>query len=64
MPGQFVSRESIKQIDQAFKLLFNSRLSLKHAIEKVENELVRSEEIAYLINFSKNSERGLVRSCR
>jgi UDP-N-acetylglucosamine acyltransferase len=59
-----VSRESIKQIDQAFKLLFNSRLSLKHAIEKVENELVRSEEIAYLINFSKNSERGLVRSCR
>ncbi len=59
-----VSRESIKQIDQAFKLIFNSGLSVKHAIEKVEKELTITEEISYLVNFIKSSERGLARSCR
>jgi len=59
-----VSRESIKQIDQAFRLVFNSGLSAKHAIEKVEKELAKTEEIAYLVNFVKSSERGLARSCR
>lgn len=59
-----VSRESINQIDQAFKLIFNSGLSVKHAIEKVEKELVKTEEINYLVNFIKSSERGLARSCR
>ncbi|MDD5281201.1 MAG: acyl-ACP--UDP-N-acetylglucosamine O-acyltransferase [Candidatus Omnitrophica bacterium] len=59
-----VSRESIKQIDQAFKLIFNSGLSVKHAILKVEKELVKTEEITYLLNFIKSSERGLTRSCR
>jgi len=59
-----VSRESIKQIDQAFRLIFNSGLSAKHAIEKVEKELAGTEEINYLVNFIKSSERGLTRSCR
>lgn len=59
-----VSGESIKQIDQAFKLIFNSGLSAKHAIEKVEKELAKTEEIVYLVNFIKSSERGLARSCR
>jgi len=59
-----ISHESIKQLDQAFKLIFNSGLSVKHALEKVEKELEKSEEITYLINFAKNSERGLTRSCK
>lgn len=59
-----VSHESIKQIDQAFKVIFNSGLSAKHAIEKVEKELVETEEIIYLVSFIKSSERGMVRSCR
>jgi len=59
-----VSRDSIKQIDQAFKLIFNSGLSAKHAIEKVDKELAKTEEIIYLVNFIKNSKRGLTRSCR
>ena len=59
-----VSRASIKQIDQAFKLIFNSGLSVKHAIERVEKELAKTEEITYLVNFLKSSERGLARSCR
>jgi len=59
-----LSRASIKQIDQAFKLIFNSGLSVKHSIERVEKELAKTEEITYLVNFLKSSERGLARSCR
>ncbi len=59
-----ISGESIKQIDQAFKMIFHSGLSLKHAVEKVEKELEKSQEITYLVNFAKSSERGLTRSCK
>jgi UDP-N-acetylglucosamine acyltransferase len=59
-----ISNASIKQLDQAFKIIFNSGLSVKHAIEKAEKELEKSSEINYLINFAKSSERGLTRSCR
>jgi UDP-N-acetylglucosamine acyltransferase len=59
-----VSKDSIKQIDQAFKIFFNSGLSVKHALERVEKELQKTEEISYLVNFAKSSERGMTRSCR
>ncbi len=59
-----ISNASIKQLDQAFKIIFNSGLSVKHAIEKVEKEIEKSQELTYLINFAKSSERGLTRSCR
>ncbi|MFA5093150.1 MAG: acyl-ACP--UDP-N-acetylglucosamine O-acyltransferase [Candidatus Omnitrophota bacterium] len=59
-----ISNASIKQLDQAYKIIFNSGLLIKHALEKVEQELEKSEEINYLVNFAKSSERGLARSCR
>jgi len=59
-----VSHEAIKKIDQVFKIMFNSGISVKHAVEKIEKEFKQTEEIAYLINFAKSSERGLTRSCR
>lgn len=59
-----ISRESIKQLDQAFKIIFNSGLSVKHAVERVEKELEKSQELTYLVNFAKSSERGLTRSCK
>lgn len=59
-----ISSASIKQLDQAFRIIFNSGLSVKHAVEKVEKELEKNEEITYLLNFAKSSERGLTRSCR
>lgn len=59
-----ISNASIKQLDQAFKIIFNSGLSVKHAVEKVEKESEKSAEIAYLISFTKSSERGLSRSAR
>jgi UDP-N-acetylglucosamine acyltransferase len=59
-----INHDAIKKIDQAFKLIFNSGLSAKHAVERVEKEIEKTEEIIYLINFVKSSERGLTRSCR
>jgi UDP-N-acetylglucosamine acyltransferase len=59
-----ISNASIKQLDQAYKIIFNSGLLIKNALIKVEQELEKSEEINYLVNFAKNSERGLARSCR
>jgi len=59
-----ITHDSIKKIDQAFRLIFNSGLSAKHALERVEKEIEKTEEIIYLVNFMKSSERGLTRSCR
>lgn len=59
-----IADTSIKQLDAAFRIIFNSGLSVKHAVEKAEKELEKSEEIIYLLNFARSSERGLARSCR
>ncbi|MBU4252902.1 MAG: acyl-ACP--UDP-N-acetylglucosamine O-acyltransferase [Candidatus Omnitrophica bacterium] len=59
-----ISHDAINKIDQAFKLIFNSGLSAKHALERVEKEIEKTEEIIYLVNFLKSSERGFTRSCR
>ena len=59
-----VSHESKLNLKKAFKILFNSGLSLKHASEKAEKENRPCKEVSYLINFVKSSERGVARSCR
>jgi acyl-[acyl carrier protein]--UDP-N-acetylglucosamine O-acyltransferase len=45
-------------------MVFNSGLSIKHSVETVEKEITGVEEVEYLLNFIRNSERGLARSCR
>jgi UDP-N-acetylglucosamine acyltransferase len=57
------SREVIRSLNSAYKILFNSGLVLKRAIAEVEKEKLCGE-VAYLIEFVKNSQRGLSRSCR
>lgn len=59
-----ISKDSIEQLDRAFKILFNTGLTAKHALEKVKEEVPPGNEVSYLINFIKNSQRGIVRSCR
>ena len=58
------SPEAIQGLGKAFKILFHSGLTVKHALERIEKDLIRAKEISYLINFIKNSERGIARSCR
>jgi UDP-N-acetylglucosamine acyltransferase len=59
-----VSRESIKELDSAYRIIFNSGFTPKHALEELEKMRSKSEEVKYLIGFAKGSSRGLSKSCR
>jgi len=59
-----VSNDSIKALGQAFKIIFNSGLTAKHALKNLEGKVNITKEISYLIDFINKSERGLTRSCR
>jgi UDP-N-acetylglucosamine acyltransferase len=59
-----IGKEAMADLKHAFEVLFNSGLSIKHALERIEKEARSFVESSYLINFIKNSERGLARSCR
>lgn len=59
-----VPRESIQKLNHAFKIIFNSGLTVKHALEKLQGEALACKETAYLIDFIKNSQRGIAHSCR
>ncbi|MFA4991155.1 MAG: acyl-ACP--UDP-N-acetylglucosamine O-acyltransferase [Candidatus Omnitrophota bacterium] len=56
-----MSREAQIELRKAFKILFHSKLSFRHAAEKVKEELKEFEEIRYLLEFIKGSERGVTR---
>jgi UDP-N-acetylglucosamine acyltransferase len=59
-----VSRDSIKELDRAYKILFNSGFTAKHALVELEKWQAKSAEVNYLVNFVKGSERGISKSCR
>lgn len=59
-----VPKESISLLDDAFRILFSSGLSVKHALEKLIQEVKLTSEVAYLVEFIKKTERGIARSCR
>ena len=59
-----LDKKLIKPLERAFKVLFNSGLTVKHSLEKVEKEVEPTPQVIYLVNFIKNSQRGIVRSCR
>jgi UDP-N-acetylglucosamine acyltransferase len=61
---QKFSKESIENLNRAYKILFNSGFTTRHALENLETEIKDSAEVNYLINFVKRSERGISRSCR
>ncbi|MDD5449685.1 MAG: acyl-ACP--UDP-N-acetylglucosamine O-acyltransferase [Candidatus Omnitrophica bacterium] len=60
-----ISDESKAALKRAFKLLFNSGLSLPHALSEIEKNVRPSSEVKYLINFLKtvksNTKRGVCR---
>ena len=59
-----VSKESIRTLGHAYRAIFNSGMSIRHAAQKVENDGAGTQEVAGLIAFIKNSKRGVTRSCR
>jgi UDP-N-acetylglucosamine acyltransferase len=53
------SPESITALEKAFRLLIRSRLSIKHAVEKIKAEVPTTPEITLLLKFIAGSERGI-----
>lgn len=56
-----MSKDAQARLRKAFKILFHSGLIFKNGIEKVKKSIGSFEEIDYLLNFIKNSERGVCR---
>jgi UDP-N-acetylglucosamine acyltransferase len=59
-----VNSEDIKTLGKAFRILLSSGFSIKHAVEEVQSQLGSSAEIKYLVDFIKNSQRGICHSSR
>jgi UDP-N-acetylglucosamine acyltransferase len=53
------SEDSLRPLKQAFRLLFRSDRNLKLAMERVEQEVELSDDVKYLLDFIKQSKRGV-----
>ena len=51
--------DTIKALKQAYRILFRSKLSITHAIERVNAEVPNCHEVRHLIEFIESSERGI-----
>ncbi|HEY6006134.1 MAG TPA: acyl-[acyl-carrier-protein]--UDP-N-acetylglucosamine O-acyltransferase, partial [Anaeromyxobacter sp.] len=56
-----MTEEQIGRVKQAYKVLFRSNLGLAEAVAQLEQELGAHPEIAHLIRFVKESQRGITR---
>lgn len=55
------SSDRIDVIKEAYRILYREGLSLPSALERLTTEFPDNEDIAYLVNFIKNSKRGITR---
>lgn len=54
-----ISESERNNIKQAFKIVYRSGLSLTTAIQRIKEEISKSKEINHLMEFIKNSQRGI-----
>lgn len=55
------SNEVIESIHNAYRIIYQSGLNTTDALKKIEDEVESSPEIDYIINFIRNSERGIIK---
>ncbi len=55
------SPEVIRQIRQAYKILYKSNLRLEDAIEEMEGMAGESNELSNMVSFLRNVTRGILR---
>jgi UDP-N-acetylglucosamine acyltransferase len=53
------SRERIAALKQAFRILFHHRVNLKTALARVEAEVPLTDDVSYLLEFIRQSKRGV-----
>lgn len=56
-----MSKEAIKRIRDIYKIIYRSDLNTTQALERIESEIEASEERNTLIEFIRNSERGITK---
>jgi UDP-N-acetylglucosamine acyltransferase len=55
------SKERIRKIQHAFRVLINSKLNTTQALEKLKSEGDQGDDVAMLIRFVEQSERGVIK---
>ncbi len=55
------SKERIRKIHHAYKVLLASKLNTSQALEKLKSEADRGEDVETLIKFIEESERGVIK---
>ena len=55
------SKERIKQLHHAYKILLASKLNTSQALEKLKSETERSEDVELLIKFIETAQRGIIK---
>jgi len=56
-----VPQESRNALKKAFKVLFNSGLTVSHALEDIRSDIPKCPEVDYLVEFIAASERGIAK---
>ncbi|MDU1905634.1 MAG: acyl-ACP--UDP-N-acetylglucosamine O-acyltransferase [Dysgonomonas sp.] len=55
------TNEQINQIQEAYRLIYQSGYNFSDAIAKIEQEFTKTPEVDLIVNFVKSSPRGIVR---
>ena len=55
------SNETIENIHNAYRIIYQSGLNTSDALKKIEEEIPTSPEIEYIVSFIRDSERGIIR---
>jgi UDP-N-acetylglucosamine acyltransferase len=55
-----VSRDVLKELKEAYKMLFNSSMTEEEVLQKIKTEF-KSEEALHLASFVEGSKRGICR---
>lgn len=57
-----VENDTRQRLHRVFKVLFHSKLSMSHALEQVEQDADGSPEVRHLLDFIRQSKRGVCRA--
>ena len=55
------SERILRHIANAYRLIYQGNFSVQDAVQKIIDQVPMSEEIENIVNFVKNSERGIVK---
>lgn len=55
------SNETIEKIHNTYRIIYQGGLNITDALVKVEEEIERSPEVDYIIDFIRSSQRGIIK---